>query len=236
MKKVFFTCISVMLLSIMMTLPVMADNYTGWSTEQDKVVYYVNGVKQHNVWILKGNTLHFIGADGLLDNTQAADISAAAALGITNYIVADQKVKYDVPLKQVAGDNFSAAKYAFNVANDYEAFLYLYPQYKTTLSPEACYDYYLSSYHNGDTANKYLQALDGYVYTWTNMPHKYAFSYVPNYDGTHKSYSPNGNFLIEECACYDHGINAKDYRCAYCGATYKYRTKKYHSAEDPRLN
>lgn len=224
MKKLIITYISAMLLSILFAFPVLADNYTGWSLEQDKVVYYIDGIKQTNVWILKGETLHYIGADGLLDNTQAADISAAPALGITNYIVDKKDVKYDVPLKQDAGDIFSAAKYAFNVKDDFEAFVYLYPQYKVTLSPDALYDYYLSSYHNGDTPNKYLQALDGYVNTYTNMC-TYGYSYSPNHDGTHKNYCACGKYIIENCTCHNWEPK-KNFTCKYCHTYFNYENHK----------
>lgn len=221
MKKLFITYISALLLTMLFAIPVMADNYTGWSLEQDKVVYYVNGIKQTNVWVLKGNTLHYMGADGLLDNTRAADISAAPALGITNYITDKKDVKYDVPLKQDVGDPFSAAKYAFNVKDDYEAFQYLYPQYKATLSPMALYDYYLSSYHNGDTPNKYLQALDGYVYSYTNIC-KWNYKYEQKKDGTHINYCSCGNSKVEPCVFTEKKHDEREVKhCLLCGAEYK---------------
>lgn len=231
MKKAILMFLSVVMVSAFMSMPVMADTYTGWSMEQDKVVYYVNGAKITNAWVLKGNTLHFMGADGFIDNTQAVDISAAPVLGITNYYTAPVGVKYDVPFKQVAGDNFSAAKNAFNVKDDYEAFLYLYPQYKQTLTPEACYDYYLSSYHLGDTANKYLQTLDGYVSAYTNMC-KYGYSYESNFDGTHKSFCACGKYEIEKCVSQkmiEYNVKEKhlkekvekNFQCMYCKANYR---------------
>ena len=158
-------------------------------------------------------------------------ISAAPALGITNYIVADQKVKYDVPLKQVVGDNYSAAKYAYNVANDYEAFLYLYPQYKQTLSPDACYDYYLSSYHNGDKPNKYLDALDGFVYRYTNMC-TFGYRYEPYGENSHKNYCACGNFVIEPCHCESKKKGDHFYVCHYCHGKRATREYEYKYSED----
>lgn len=232
MRKLLLIVVSAMLLSALCVLPVMADNYTGWSLDNEQVAYYVNGVKQTNVWVLKGNTLHYINGSGLLDNTQAVDVSAAPALGITNYITAAADVKYDVPFRQDPGDIYSAAKYIFNVKDDYEAFQYLYPQYKQTLTPDKLYEYYLSTYHNGDKKDKYLDSLDGYVDTYTNMC-KYGYSYSPNYDGTHKSYCSCGKYIIADCACAD--IKEKNkglYKCHYCGARYKFRDHTYHWEDD----
>ena len=207
--------------------------YTGWSAEGGKAVFYQEDRLVTNSWILYGENLYFAGADGQLSTSQTVNVSAAAAYGISSYVNGNiANVKYDIPLKQDAGDALSAAKYAYNVNDDYEAFKKLYPERVQAFNGDetGLYNYYISSYLGAPIDNRYLNALDGAVYGYYYHTHSYTQRYENNYDGTHTAYCGCGQWIIEECNTDIHH-SASHRSCSKCGQKYKYKSKR-----DPKDN
>lgn len=206
-------------------VPVYA--YTGWSTESGQAVYYLNDVKVANQWVLYGSTVYFLGADGLICPNVAVDVAAAPAYGLTYIDGNKQDVKYDIPLKQDSGDPYSAAKYAYNVSNDFEAYVLLYPERAVAFGAdtEGLYNNYISSYLGKTPDNSYLQALDNAINGYYYHTHSFGHHFTKNYDGTHKSYCGCGQWKIEKCNTDNHN-SPKYYVCTGCGQTFKHHIEK----------
>lgn len=223
-KKIIAAVLSMATVFCLST-PVMA--YTGWSTEQGHAVFYQNDVKTVNQWVLYGGTVYFIGADGLIVPNMAVDAGAALQQGLVFVDGNIKDVKYDIPLKQDPGDPLSAAKYAYNVNDDFEAYVLLFPERAQAFGADTkgLYENYISSYLGKTPDNSYLRMLDNAINGYYYHTHSFGHHFKSNHDGTHTSYCGCGQWKIEGCNTDIHDT-PKYYVCSGCGQPYKHHIEK----------
>lgn len=221
-------------MAVMMAMPVKAalpemitvpKNYTGWNTEGTQAVYYMNGAKAANVWVLNGRTLYYLGADGYMVPNAVFDVDAAASAGITNYINTNNaNLQYAAPMLQ-SEEKYSAVKMYYKVNDDFDAFKVLYPEKVAAFGTDAAglYNNYISSYMGKTPDDAYMRALDGFLNSYYYNVHDYTFHYETNEDGTHKAYCGCGQYIIEECDKKEEAsMRRNTHRCSKCGQHFKH--------------
>lgn len=211
MKKLTKTLMimAMMIFTFALAVPVSAAeaNYTGWSIESGRPMYFVNGSITTNSWVQYGNVCYYLGADGNVvpNMVIAADLAAASGISVmtTNPTVVTAE--------------YSKAAPAIAVGSDYDAFKLLHPEMVNAYGADetGLYGAYLSTYGGAPAGSYYLDCISRYEYSLYNTHHFNAY-YGSNGDGTHKAYCTCGEWIEESC---DHDANTSKKRdkCSRCG-------------------
>ncbi len=216
--------VAVAALTAVAVFPVFAAsaNYTGWSMEAGRPVYYENGAKVTDSWVSYGDVYYYVGSDGQVIPERVVAKGAAAEVGIVAKEAATA-VQYDVTGNTQADAPAATPATTYTTQmTDYDAFKTLHPDVVAAYGADEAglKNYYLATYGGVDSAanRHYLDCIARYEYSLYNT-HHYTAYFENQFDGTHKAYCVCGEWIIEGCSMDGERNDGKHryVKCTRCG-------------------